>query len=71
MQKRLSSDLTVLSTVVQLYYKNESGKTVVKTTTVQISFVKTADKFSGGVRNALLLTLSELQDKTDFTLKAT
>lgn len=69
-QKRLS-DLIVLSTVVWLYHKNESAKMVVKTTSAQANFVITAYKFSKGGGRECTFTLSELQDKMDFTLKAT
>lgn len=60
--KKGSSGLIVLPTVVQLYHK--CGKIVVKITTVQTNFVKNAYTFSKGEvgGNALLLTLSKLQD---------
>lgn len=71
---RFSSDLAVVPALAQQYDTNESGKTVVKTTAVQLSSVKMAYKFAkvGSGRNALFYwLLFEQEDVTDFTLKAT
>lgn len=52
---RFSSDLAVVPALAQQYDTNESGRTVVRTTAVQLSSVKMAYKFAkvGSGRNAL------------------